>query len=113
MEVKSTAKWIRTGPRKLRKYADVVRQQSLDQARGTLTIHPSPAAKALLKVINSAVANAENNHGLDAEDLRIKAIMIDEAMKLPRLRCRARGRADRYYHRSCHIAVVVTDEEAK
>jgi large subunit ribosomal protein L22 len=111
MEVKATAKWIRTGPRKLRKYADLVREESIDRARGLLSVAPSPAAKALFSVLNSAIANAENNHNLDLEDLRIKSILIDGAMKIPRLRPRARGRADRYYHRSCHITVVVTDEE--
>ena len=112
MEVKATAKWIRTGPRKLRRYADLVRNEPLNRARGLLHVAPSPAAKALLKCLDSAVANAENNHGLDVEDLRIKSMQIDGAMKIPRLRPRARGRADRYYHRTCHITVVVTDEEA-
>lgn len=112
MDVKATAKWVRTGPRKVRRYADLVREESLDRARGLLHIAPSPAAKALLKTLDSAIANAENNHGLDAEDLRIKSMMIDGGMKIPRLRPRARGRADRYYHRTCHITVVVTDEEA-
>ena len=110
MEVKSVSKWVRTGPRKLRRYADLVRNEPLVRARGLLTIHPSPAAKALLKTLDSAIANAENNFNLDAEDLRIKSIMIDGAMKIPRLRPRARGRADRYYHRSCHITVTVTEE---
>ena len=112
MDVKAIEKWIRTGPRKLRRYADLVRNEPLDRARGLLAMAPSPAAKALLKALDSAVANAENNHGLDAEDLRIKTMQIDGANKIPRLRPRARGRADRYYHRSCHITVVVTDEEA-
>ena len=110
MEVKAVSKWVRTGPRKLRKYADLVRNEPISRARGLLHVHPSPAAKALLKVLDSAVANAENNHNLDVEDLRIKALMVDGAMKIPRLKPRARGRADRFYHRSCHITVVVTDE---
>ena len=112
MDVKSTSKWIRTGPRKLRQYADMIRSEPLDRARGLLHVSPSPAAKALLKCLESAIANAENNHSLDAEDLRLKSVQIDGAMKIPRLRPRARGRADRYYHRTCHITVVVTDEEA-
>ncbi|NLO73179.1 MAG: 50S ribosomal protein L22 [candidate division WS1 bacterium] len=110
MEVKAVSKWVRTGPRKLRKYADLVRNEPISRARGLLHVHPSPAAKALLKALDSAVANAENNHNLDVEDLRIKALMVDGAMKIPRLKPRARGRADRFYHRSCHITVVVTDE---
>jgi large subunit ribosomal protein L22 len=111
MDVKAVAKYIHTGPRKLRKYADLVREEPIDRARGLLSVHPSPAAKALFRTLNSAIANAENNHNLDLEDLRIKTIMVDGAMKIPRLRPRSRGRADRYYHRSCHITVVVTDEE--
>jgi len=113
MDVTATAKWIRTGPRKVRKYADLIRHQPLEQARAQLRLRPSPSAQALLRCLESAVANAENNHDLDAEDLRIKTIRVDGAMKIPRLRPRARGRADRYYHRTCHITVVVTDEEAE
>lgn len=113
MDVRATSKWVRTGPRKVRRYADLVRNEPLDRARGLLHVSPSPAAKALLKCLDSAVANAENNHSLDADDLRIKSLQVDGAMKIPRLRQRARGRADRYYHRTCHITVVVTDEEAE
>ncbi len=110
MEVKAVTKYIHTGPRKIRKYADLVRGETIVKARGLLGVHPSRSAKVLLKTLNSAVANAENNHNLDLEDLRIKTMMVDGGMKIPRLRPRARGRADRYYHRSCHITVVVTDE---
>lgn len=113
MEVRAVAKWIHTGPRKVRKYADLVRGHSLEEARGLLQVAPSPAAKALLKCLESAVANAENNHSLDSEDLRIKALSVDDALKIPRLRPRARGRADRYYRKGCHITVVVTDEEGE
>ena len=110
MQVTATAKWIRTGPRKMRQYADLVRYEPLGRARALLSVHPSPSAKTLLRCLNSAVANAENNHNLDVEDLRIGKLCIDEATRIPRLRPRARGRADQYHHRMCHITVVVTDE---
>jgi len=97
----------------VRRYVDLVRGHPLEEARGLLEVLPSPAAKALLKCLNSAVANAENNHGLDSEDLRIKTLAVDDAVKMPRLRPRARGRADRYYRKSCRITVVVTDEQGE
>ena len=111
MEVKATAKRIGTGARKARRYGDLVRGQSVEQARGMLSVQPSPAARALLKCLNSAIANAENNHGLDGADLRIASLMVDEGLKMPRMRARARGRGERYYRRTCHITVVVSDEQ--
>lgn len=109
MEAKAIAKHVRCGARKVRRYADLVRRQPLAQARGVLAVQASPAAKALSLVLESAVANAENNHNMDADELTVATVYVDGALKMPRLMPRARGRADRYYKSTCHITVIVSD----
>ncbi len=112
MEVRAVAKWLRTGPRKVRRYADLVRGKSVDEARAILGVQGSPAAGLLLRVVNSAVANADHNHGVDADELYVTHVVADGALVMPRIRTRARGRADRVRKPSCHITVVVSDERA-
>ncbi|MEI6503814.1 MAG: 50S ribosomal protein L22 [Armatimonadota bacterium] len=109
MEAKAIAKHVRFGCRKIRRYADLIRRQPLMKARGVLAVSSSPAAKALSQVLESAVANAENNHNMDADDLKVETVFADGALKMPRLMPRARGRADRYYKSTCHITVIVSD----
>lgn len=111
MEARAIAKYVRIGPRKVMRYAALVRGKALGEALAVLGVQPSPAARALNLVIDSAVANAENNHGMDKSDLTVKTVMIDGSTKMPRLKPRARGRADRYVRRTCHITVVVSDGE--
>jgi len=111
MEVKAIAKWVRTGPQKIRRYADLVRGRKLADARAILGVQSSPAAGVLLKTLESAVANAENNHDLDSKDLVIAKVYVDGGFDMPRLRPRARGRADRYYKFTSHVTVVVSDGE--
>ena len=112
MEVKAVAKWLRTGPRKVRRYADLVRGKSITEARAVLGVQSSPAAGLLRKVLESAIANAENNHALKAEDLRISKTFVDMGFDMPRMLPRARGRADQIRRQSCHITVIVSDGEA-
>lgn len=109
MEARAIAKYVRVGPRKVMRYAALVRGKSLGEARAVLGVQASPAARALRLVVDSAAANAENNHNMDAEDLSVKTVMIDGSLKMPRLKPRARGRADRYVRRTCHITVIVSD----
>jgi len=111
MEVRAVSKWVRTGPRKIRRYADLIRGRKLSDARAVLGVQSSPAANVLLKTLESAVANAENNHDLDAGDLIIAKAYVDGGFDMPRLRPRARGRADRYYKFTSHVTVVVSDGE--
>jgi large subunit ribosomal protein L22 len=110
MEAKAVAKHVRFGPRKVRRYADLVRGKGLGDARAMLAVMPSPAAKALSLCLESAVANAENNHNMDADELSVRTVFVDGALTMPRLKPRARGRADRYYKSTCHITVIVSDE---
>lgn len=111
MQARAIAKHVRFGPRKVMRYADLIRGKALGQARATLAVSASPAAKALSLTLESAVANAENNHNMDADELTVQTVMIDGSLKMPRLKPRARGRADRYVRRTCHITVVVSDGE--
>jgi large subunit ribosomal protein L22 len=113
MEVRSIARFVRTGPQKVRRYTDLIRGKSLKQARGILAVQASPAAALLGKVLNSAAANAENNHGLDTDALSVKTAFADDAVTMPRVRYRARGRVDRIKKRGCHVTVVLTDGETE
>ena len=111
MEVRSVARFVRCGPQKVRRYAALIRGRGVDDARAILTVHPSPAAAVLGKVLKSAAANAENNFDLEPEALTVKTAMVDDAVTMPRVRYRARGRVDRIKKRTCHITVIVTDGE--
>ena len=72
---------------------------------------PKKAAHIVKKILDSAIANAENNEGADVDELKISSIFVDEGMTMKRLRPRAKGRADRIFKRSCHITVKVADGE--
>jgi len=109
MQVTAKVRYLRRGPRKVRRYARLVTGKPLDEARAILSGYTSPAVRELTKVINSAVANGENNLGMDPEELHVEKILVDEGLKMPRLRPRARGRADRYYKRTCHVTVILSD----
>jgi len=111
MEARAIAKYVRIGPRKVRRYADLVRGQPLATARAVLAVQSSPAAKALSLVLESAVANAENNHAMDSRELVVRRVYVDEGFRMPRIKPRARGRADRFVRRTCHITVIVSDNQ--
>lgn len=109
MEVRAITKWVRKGPRKVRRYADLIRGKGLAEARAILAVQSSPAAVLLRRTLDSAAANAENNHDLDADDLYVAKTFVDGAFDIPRVRPRARGRADRIRKPTCHITVVLSD----
>ena len=111
MQVRAAVKFLRRGPRKVRRYTELIVGKEIADARAILAVQNSPAARELAKVLNSAVANAENNHDLDADDLWVEKAYVDEGLILPRMRPRARGRADRIKKRTCHVTVVLTDGE--
>ena len=111
MEVRAVTKWVRTGLRKVRRYADLIRGKDLAAARAILGVQSSPAAQVLRKTLDSAAANAENNHDLDAEDLKVSKTFVDGGFNIPRIRTRARGRADRISKRTCYVTVVLSDGE--
>ena len=110
METRAVAKWIHRGPRKARRFVDLIRGRTVDEAEAILAVQVSPAAGEVLKCLNSAVANGENNHGMDRADMIITRAVADEGPRQRRMRPRARGRADIYIRPTCHITVVVSDE---
>jgi ribosomal protein L22 len=109
--VRASARYLRIAPRKARLVADQVRGLHLDQARALLQFSPRSAARDIQKLIDSAASNAENNHELVADDMRIAEITVDEGPTLRRYRARALGRATRINKRTSHISVALTPEE--
>ena len=109
MQVRAAAKFLRRGPRMVRRYAQLIVGKDIATARALLAVQNSPAARELEKVLNSAVANAENNHDLDVEDLAVEKAYVDEGLTMPRIKPRARGRSDRIKKRTCHITVLLND----
>ncbi len=108
MEVKAVAKFIRIAPRKTRLVVGLIRGKSVNEARRQLMVSPKLAAKAVLKALNSAVANATNNAKLDAGTLVVVKTWVDEGPKIKRFAPRAQGRATPIRHRMSHIHVVVS-----
>ena len=111
MEVSATAKYVRVQPRKVRIIADQVRGKQALHTAALLRYHPSKSAKALHKVLLSAMANAQENHRLSPDSLKISTIMVDEGPRLKRMQARAMGRGNRIIKKTSHITVVVEDQE--
>jgi large subunit ribosomal protein L22 len=111
MKVSASARFIRQSPYKVRRVLDLVRGLPVDEARGVLTLTNRGAAGTIGKVLDSAVANAENNFALDADELFVAEAYANEGPTLKRWRPRARGRATRIRKRTSHITIVVADEE--
>jgi large subunit ribosomal protein L22 len=111
MEVAARLKGARISAQKARLVADQVRGLPVEKALSLLEFSPKKAAHIVKKVLDSAIANAENNEGADVDELKVSSIFVDEGMTMKRLRPRAKGRADRILKRSCHITVKVSDGE--
>jgi large subunit ribosomal protein L22 len=109
METKAVAKYIRISPQKARLVADVVRGMKVDTAITTLRFMPKKAARIIRKVVESAVANADQNDAIDVDTLFVKEIQINGGPMLKRFRPRAQGRATRILKRTSHITVVVEE----
>jgi len=109
MQVAAKLKYARISPQKCRLVADMVRGKPVGQALATLRFTPKKAAELVRKVLESAIANAENNQGADVDELRVKTIMVDEAPSLKRFHARAKGRGNRIVKRNSHITILVGD----
>jgi large subunit ribosomal protein L22 len=108
-EVRAEAKWERVSPRKARVVAQHIRGRSVPEARTVLAFTQRAAAHEIEKVLRSAVANAEANHGLNGDELYVYACQVDEGPTIKRWRARARGRVARIRKRTCHITVRLTE----
>ncbi len=109
----AVARFVRATPQKVRRVADLVRGAAVDNAIATLKFAPQSAAADVLKVVESATANAVTTENLDRNTLVISKIFVDEGATLKRFRPRAQGRAGRILKRTSHITVVVTPREEK
>jgi large subunit ribosomal protein L22 len=111
VRVRAVAKHVRVSPYKARQIADLVRGKDLEEARYITTFSPQSAARLVGKVLESAVANAEHNDGLNADDLMVVNCLVDEGPTLKRWRPRAYGRATPIRKRTSHITVIVGERE--
>jgi ribosomal protein L22 len=106
--VRAKARYVRVAPRKARLVADQVRGLPVPEARTLLEFSTRGAARDLIRLLDSAAANAEANHDLVADDLEIAEIYVDEGPTLKRWRARARGRATRIEKKTSHLSVALT-----
>jgi large subunit ribosomal protein L22 len=109
--VRASARYLRVAPRKARLVADQVRGMPTSEALPLLEFSPRGAARDIQKLIESAMANAENNHDLVADEMRVVELNVDEGPTLRRWRARARGRATPIEKRTCHVSVALTPIE--
>ena len=112
VQVRAQAKWVRLSARKARVVLEHIRGRSVPEARTILAFTQRAAAQDIEKVLRSAVANAEANHGLIGDELVIAAAYADEGPTLKRWRPRARGRVNRIFKRTCHITLVLGEPAA-
>jgi len=109
MQVTARLRHARISPQKCRLVADTVRGKGVGNALATLKFMPKKGAELVLKVLESAIANAENNLGADIDELKVQRIEIDVAPVLKRFAARAKGRGSRIVKRNSHIMIQVSD----
>jgi large subunit ribosomal protein L22 len=113
LETKAIEKYIRISSRKIRYVVDLIKSKSIEDAIDILSLTPKAAAAVVKKAIQSAVANATENHKMKEEDLFISRILVNEGPTLKRFRPRARGRATKIRKRTSHLAVYVSNGKEK
>ena len=109
MDVAAKHRGARLSAQKARLVADQIRGKGVEEALEVLTFSTKKAATLIKKVLESAIANAEHNDGLDVDDLTVSTVFVDESPTMKKIRPRAKGRADRIMKRTCHITVKVAD----
>lgn len=110
MEVRAKLSNAPLSAQKCRLVADLIRKMKVSKAVDTLQYTPKKGATLMLKLLKSAMANAENNFGADIDELVVSTVFVDEAPTLKRISPRAKGRANRISKRTCHITIQVSDE---
>ena len=111
MVAKAHLKYLRISPRKVKIVADLIRGKSVSQATAILKTTPKSASEPLLKLLNSAAANAENNHSMDPEKLYVSEIYATPGPIIKRIMPRAQGRAYRINKRTSHVTLTVAEKE--
>jgi|TARA_B110000879_G_scaffold9595_1_gene12392 large subunit ribosomal protein L22 len=110
MEVTAKHMGARISAQKARLVVDQIRGKRVDEALTILAYSPKKAAQLVKKVLDSAIANAEHNNGLDVDELAVVTAFVDEGTTMKRISPRAKGRADRILKRSCHITLKVAEK---
>ena len=108
--VKSINKNVRSSTRKLKPILKSIVGKKVDTALKNLSFSDKRISKDVKKTISSAIANAEHNQGLDVDSLFVSTIAVDESFTMKRIRARARGRADRFFKRSCNISLTLEEK---
>ncbi|WEG12668.1 50S ribosomal protein L22 [Pullulanibacillus sp. KACC 23026] len=111
MQAKAIARQVRVAPRKARLVVDLIRGKQVGEAFAILRNTPKAASPIVEKVLKSAVANAEHNYELDANNLVVEKVFVDEGATMKRFRPRAMGRASRINKRTSHITVIVSEKK--
>ena len=111
MEVSATLKYTRASVQECRLVCDQIRGMPVDKALDTLRFSNKKAAMIIKKVLDSAIANAEHNQGADIDELKISKVFTDQGSTYKRMHARAKGRGCRILKPTCHITVMVSDEE--
>jgi len=110
-EIRAVAKYVRISPRKVRIVMDLIRGKDVADALAILKFTPKRGAVLITKVLNSAIANAENNFDLDAENLYVSKCFVDQGPTMKRIHPRSRGQAFGILKRTSHITVIVSEKE--
>ena len=111
METRAYLKGTRLSPQKAALVADHIRGKKVDEALDFLIFNKQKGSTIMKKLLESAIANAENNNNSDIDKLSIKTVIVNQGMRLKRMKARARGRADRIIKPTCHIEIVLTEVE--
>jgi large subunit ribosomal protein L22 len=109
MEALAKHRFARTSAQKARLVANQIRGLHVEKALELLAYSPKKSATLMKKVLESAIANAENNEGADIDELHVSKVFVDEGPTMKRIKTRSKGRADRIFKRSSHITVAVAD----
>jgi large subunit ribosomal protein L22 len=110
MQTAAKLRYARISPQKCRLVADQIRGKTVEDALKVLKYSPKKAGAMLSKLLDSAIANAENNHGADVDELKVQAIEVKTAPTFDRHRARAKGRGNKILKRNSHISIQVSDE---
>ncbi len=110
METRAYLKGTRLSPQKAALVADQIRGKSVDEAMDFLVFNKQKGSAVMKKLLESAIANAENNNNLDIDKLSVKSVIVNQGMRLKRMKARARGRADRIIKPTCHIEIILVEE---
>ncbi|WP_343128137.1 50S ribosomal protein L22 [Buchnera aphidicola (Takecallis taiwana)] len=109
MEIIAKYRKVKSSAQKVRLVVDLVRGKKVNQVLNILNFHTKKAALFVIKLLQSAIANAEHNYGVDSDNLFIKSIFVDAGPTMKRMMPRAKGRSDRILKRTSHITMILSD----